>query len=97
MVGPMEPADEVTVEQRLAAIEEKLDLVLARLGAVEDVRADAEVDAPQEADPVLELVRLGKKIQAIKVYRERTGASLRQAKDEIDSMAQRERARIGRG
>ncbi|RAG84799.1 hypothetical protein DN069_15295 [Streptacidiphilus pinicola] len=99
----MEPVDTVTVEQRLAAIEEKLDLVLARLGALGALGAlplavtDAPLDSPQDADPVLELVRLGKKIQAIKVYRERTGASLRQAKDEIDAMAQRERARTGRG
>lgn len=90
----MEPVDRVTVEQRLAAIEEKLDLVLARLGAaVQDAPA---AWASQDTDPVLELVRQGKKIQAIKVYRERTGVGLRQAKDAIDSMALRERTQPGR-
>jgi hypothetical protein len=109
----MEPVDKVTVEQRLAAIEEKLDLVLARLdglppgglggGMRDDVPRD---DIPQdhipldntvlEADPILELVRQGRKIQAIKAYRERTGAGLRQAKDAIDAMALRERPQIGR-
>jgi ribosomal protein L7/L12 len=110
----MEPVDKVTVEQRLAAIEEKLDLVLARLDGLATgglggggLRDDApRDDIPQdhisldntalEADPILELVRQGRKIQAIKAYRERTGAGLRQAKDAIDAMALRERPQIGR-
>ncbi|WP_160311665.1 hypothetical protein [Streptacidiphilus melanogenes] len=137
----MEPVDRVTVEQRLAAIEAKLDMVLARLdglglgtsgyapqdGVPQDRtpanprRSEYEpldyvefntgpyatpAPAPYPAsaagpypapvagpyvDPaleqVLELVRQGRKIQAIKAYRERTGAGLRQAKDAIDAMA----------
>jgi ribosomal protein L7/L12 len=109
----MEPVDKVTVEQRLAAIEEKLDLVLARLDGLAPGAPGlgARVDAPQDfvpqdriprdhmapdPDPILELVRQGRKIQAIKAYRERTGAGPRQAKDAIDAMAQGERPQIGR-
>ncbi|MEY9876760.1 hypothetical protein ABH931_006271 [Streptacidiphilus sp. MAP12-33] len=110
----MDPMDKVTVEQRLAAIEEKLDLVLARLGM-----DGGPVDAmpvlpgtgtgtgmgagaaapvlPVDADgEILELVRRGRKIQAIKVYRERTRVGLREAKDVIDRLAEEERLRSGR-
>jgi hypothetical protein len=36
---------------------------------------------------VLELVRGGKKIQAIKVYRERHGVGLKDAKDAVEALA----------
>jgi hypothetical protein len=109
----MDPVDKVTVDQRLAAIEEKLDLVPARLDGLEPgvpglrPQDDGPHDlVPQDhipgdhtapdADPILELVRQGRKIQAIKAYRERTGAGLRQAKDAIDAMALGGRPQIGR-
>ncbi|WKX74234.1 ribosomal protein L7/L12 [Streptomyces sp. XD-27] len=45
----------------------------------------------REDDPelgrVAELARNGKKVQAIKVYREVTGAGLKEAKDAVDRMA----------
>jgi ribosomal protein L7/L12 len=82
----MDPLDKVTIEQRLAAIEDKLDAVLGRLGMV----AETDVFGPREAEPmpeVAELVRQGKLIHAIKIYRQATGASLREAKEEIDRIA----------
>lgn len=83
---------------RLAAIEEKLDLVLARMGL--DGNASSGPAAPGtavackpgsaiEADPqLIALVQAGKKIQAIKVYRQATGAGLRDAKDAVDALEQ---------
>jgi len=65
----------------LARIERKLDLVMQHL----DIRDHA----PAEPDPMGEvrhLIGLGKKIQAIKVYREITGASLKDAKDAVERM-----------
>lgn len=64
---------------RLNRLEHKLDLVLAKLGVEEPV--DDVVD--EQLD---ELLRRGKKIQAIKRYRELTGLGLKEAKDEVDRM-----------
>ncbi|MEU8590879.1 ribosomal protein L7/L12 [Streptomyces sp. NPDC048664] len=65
------------VDRRLVQVERKLDLVLDRLGVT-----------PEE--PVLEqvaaLVRDGRRIQAIKVYRELTGAGLKEAKEAVERM-----------
>jgi ribosomal protein L7/L12 len=63
-------------ERRLARIERKLDVLLAHAGAAEpeDARM-AEVDA---------LLRNDKKIQAIKIYRDVTGAGLVEAKEAVE-------------
>jgi len=61
---------------RLAAIETKLDAVIAHLGV--------EIRRPTHPD-VEELVRQGKKIQAIKLYREQTGADLLTAKLAVEA------------
>lgn len=65
--------------QALARIERKLDLVMQHL----DIRdyAPPETDTMGE---VRDLVRRGRKIQAIKVYRELTGAGLKDAKDAVE-------------
>ncbi|WFB06869.1 ribosomal protein L7/L12 [Streptomyces sp. LX-29] len=64
-------------ERNIARVERKLDLVLDHLGL-------------RESDPELErveaLVRDGKTIEAIKAYREATGAGLKEAKDAVDRM-----------
>ncbi|UXY20951.1 ribosomal protein L7/L12 [Streptomyces cynarae] len=64
-------------DRRMARVERKLDLVLDHLGL-------------HEADPDLErvaaLLRDGKNIQAIKVYREITGAGLKEAKEAVERM-----------
>ncbi|MFE7275584.1 ribosomal protein L7/L12 [Streptomyces sp. NPDC057623] len=64
-------------DQRVARVERKLDLVLDHLGL-------------NGADPrmgeVVSLVRTGKKIQAIKVYREITGAGLKDAKEAVERL-----------
>ena len=65
--------------RRLAAIERKLDLVMAHL----DIR-EPEPDAPAV---VMQELLAGRKLQAIKVYRAATGASLREAKDAVEALA----------
>ncbi|MFC5803993.1 ribosomal protein L7/L12 [Streptomyces formicae] len=63
------------VDRRIARLERKIDRVLDHLGI-------------QETDPRLErvaaLVRDGRKIEAIKVYREITDAGLKEAKDAVE-------------
>lgn len=62
---------------RVARVEQKLDLVLDHLGLREAEPRMDEIDA---------LLRDGKKIQAIKTYREITGAGLKEAKDAVERM-----------
>ncbi|MCY1137974.1 hypothetical protein OWR29_08185 [Actinoplanes sp. Pm04-4] len=64
---------------RLAAVERKLDAVMKHLG-IEEPRA------AEDPDVVAHLVK-GEFIQAIKVYRERTGAGLAEAKDAVEQIA----------
>ncbi|MER8005174.1 MULTISPECIES: ribosomal protein L7/L12 [unclassified Streptomyces] len=65
-------------DKRVARVERKLDLIIAHLG----------IDASEPwNDEVTALLRDGKKIQAIKVYREATGADLREAKEAVERLA----------
>ncbi|MGI5456386.1 ribosomal protein L7/L12 [Streptomyces sp. CA-249302] len=64
-------------DRRVARVERKLDLILGHLGLQEDEPWSAEV---------AELVRDGKKIEAIKVYREATGVGLKEAKDAVEKL-----------
>ncbi|QHA04952.1 hypothetical protein GQF42_18070 [Streptomyces broussonetiae] len=64
-------------DQRLARVERKLDLIMEHL--------DLREENPR-MDEVLALVREGKKIHAIKVYRESTGAGLKEAKEAVDRL-----------
>jgi hypothetical protein len=65
---------------RLGVIERKLDLVLKALGV--EYRDDL-------ADQLAKLVAEGRKIEAIKIYRERTGVGLKEAKDAVEAMTWR--------
>ncbi|WP_228559550.1 ribosomal protein L7/L12 [Catenulispora pinisilvae] len=98
----MDSGDQITVEMRLAAIEEKLDLVLAQLGLGGDPGSDlyapltaAGAGSPTawapgsaiETDPQLAaLIQAGKTIQAIKVYRQATGVGLKDAKMAVEAL-----------
>jgi|LakMenEpi03Aug12_release.lakeMendotaPanAssembly.Ray.scaffolds.fasta_scaffold1092039_2 ribosomal protein L7/L12 len=62
---------------RLARIEKKLDALLQAAG----IRVDEAVDSD-----ILDLARNGRKIEAIKLYRERTNCGLAEAKAFIDSL-----------
>jgi ribosomal protein L7/L12 len=65
--------------QRLAAVERKLDLVMTHLGIRE-----VEPDVP---GAVLQELLAGRKIPAIKKYREATGVGLNEAKDAVELLA----------
>lgn len=64
-------------DRRVARVERKLDLIIDHLGLAE---------AEPWRDDVSRLVRDGKKIEAIKTYREATGAGLKEAKDAVDRL-----------
>jgi len=62
---------------RLHAVDRKLNLILANLG----------IDPNEGMDQqIIELVRSGQKIQAIKLYREQTGAGLKESKDYVEGL-----------
>lgn len=63
---------------RLARIEGKLDLILKQLGLEYQ---------DGETDEIIRLLADGQKIAAIKLYRERTGAGLKEAKDAVEAIA----------
>lgn len=64
-------------DRRVARVERKLELILDHLGIG---------DPDPRMDEVAALVREGKKIQAIKVYREATGADLKEAKEAVERL-----------
>lgn len=63
--------------RRLRRLERKVDLILSHLG----------LDPNQGVnEKVMELVKSGDKIQAIKEYRELTGVGLKEAKDYVEGL-----------
>ncbi|MER5994387.1 MULTISPECIES: hypothetical protein [Streptomyces] len=64
-------------DRRVARVERKLDLVLEHLGLREEI---------PRLDEIVALVREGKTVQAVKVYREATGADLVEAKQAVDRL-----------
>ena len=71
----------------LSRLEAKLDAVLKQEG----IRFDPYSDAPQS---VIDALRRGKKIEAIKEYRAATGAGLREAKDFVEELQRRATPRV---
>lgn len=79
----------VSIEKRVAALSQvdaKLDLLLKQAGIAYDPFKNL---PPQVTDAL----QRGEKIQAIKHYREATGVSLKQAKDDVEEIQRR----AGRG
>jgi ribosomal protein L7/L12 len=73
------------IEQRIAKVssmDAKLDLLLRHAG----IEYDPYKNLPRE---VVEAVQSGRKIEAIKRYREATAVSLKQAKDFIEEVQRR--------
>jgi hypothetical protein len=62
---------------RFKALERKLDLILERLGINPNEGVDSQI---------LELVKAGRKIEAIRLYREQTGAGLKESKDYVEGL-----------
>ena len=82
--------DDPELSSRLARLEAKVNFLLARMGINPD---DFDVQLRQGAilDPMLRgelltLLRRNDKIQAIKLYRQRTGVGLKEAKDAMDAL-----------
>jgi Ribosomal protein L7/L12 C-terminal domain len=58
-------------------LERKVDLILKHLG----------IDPNQGVDEkIMELMKAGQKIEAIKLYREQTGVELKEAKDYVEGL-----------
>ena len=67
-------------KDQLARVERKLDMLLKQAG----------IDPTAGADPELvELLRAGRKIEAIRLHRERTGAGLAEAKQYVEDLERR--------
>lgn len=81
-----------TPEERLRAIEAKLDAIIAHFGIGASTAAAPPLPAdndPSSMPDVMELVRNGRLIPAIKIYRDRTGLGLKESKDAIDHVSRR--------
>ncbi|MFI9503554.1 ribosomal protein L7/L12 [Nocardia sp. NPDC052566] len=77
------------LERKIDAVNYKLDLIMKQLGVEVPAGAAYEVRKPVAAPigmaEVDALLAQGKKIHAIKVYRELTGVGLKEAKDAVES------------
>jgi ribosomal protein L7/L12 len=81
--------------QRIAALERKVAELYERLGQAEPNFGGLTFDSDQAAsvtacdDPrVIERIQSGQMIEAIKLYRELTGAGLAESKDAVDRLAE---------
>jgi ribosomal protein L7/L12 len=70
--------EQLRTAARIAAIERKLDAVVAHLGITM-----REPELPE----VLRLVFAGRRVAAIKAYRDETGAGLLEARNAVDAIA----------
>ncbi len=71
---------------RLNRLERKVDFLLRELNLVEKEEATLPDFGPV-LTAVAELVRQNRKIEAIKLYRELTGAGLKEAKEVVDRLS----------
>lgn len=72
------------LERRVAELERKVEELYRRLGTAEPGFGGNAA----AADPrIIEALRSGNQIQAVKLYRELTGAGLAEAKNAIDDLA----------
>ena len=77
-----------------ARLEQKIDLVLSQLGTESPVSPSSPPSipmavplAPTMTDSVVDQIRRGRKIEAIKLYREQhPGTGLKEAKEAVDQM-----------
>ncbi len=68
------------LRQRVTKLERQIAFLMENLGVEYE-------DEPDQVSPeIIELVRRGKKLEAIKLYREETGVGLKAAKEFIDSL-----------
>ena len=78
--------------QRLDRLERQVQFLLRYIGvdpeiaAADSARFGVGPPAAAASPEIIALIQRGKPIQAIKVYRQMTGVSLKQAKDAIDAL-----------
>ena len=78
---------EMESHQRILELERKVEFLLQELGLEGKVNAyESRANRSALSPEILTLVRQGRKIEAIKLYREKTGASLMEAKAAIDKL-----------
>jgi ribosomal protein L7/L12 len=81
----MDEIEEIAV--RLARLENKVNYLFQELGLQEKYQAElAQVVLQSGMADVVALLRINRKIEAIKLYRQKTGAGLAEAKAAVDSM-----------
>ena len=81
IMGRTQGIDEL--QRRLTRLEKKTDAIMKDLGLA------YEPPAPSGSDTVIGLIRAGKKIEAIKIYREETGTGLKEAKEAVEAIQDR--------
>lgn len=84
MVGNVASAhtrERARTHRRLTAIERKLDAIVNHLGVV--------VPDDDDEPEVRRLIQQGRRIQAIKLYREKSGTDLATAKNAVDDLARK--------
>ncbi|MFD5418853.1 ribosomal protein L7/L12 [Streptomyces sp. NPDC127069] len=74
-----------TMNQRMRALQDRADRLERRLGLVLD-HLGIEEPEPAGLDEVRALMRDGRAVAAIKLYREITGAGLAEAKQAVESL-----------
>ena len=86
----MDLHQELEIKKRISLLEKKVDFLLRELGLEEKERA-----APPRPDlgDIEDLLRRGNKLEAVRRYRDRTGASLAEASQAVGGIEQEIRGR----
>jgi Ribosomal protein L7/L12 C-terminal domain len=82
MITSMDSSD----DDRIVRLERQVDFLFRHLGIDPDLALDQDDALPPA---MYDLIARGKKIEAIKIYREATGVGLKEAKDAVDAIARR--------
>ncbi len=77
VLGSLATASRTSGDWRLVRLERKVDLILTHLGLDPNQGVNSEV---------MDLMKSGNKIQAIKLHRQQTGVGLKEAKDYVESL-----------
>ena len=79
--------NEAEIRIHLTRLENRVNYLFQELGLEEKYQAEQAQSASQLGmAEVVALLRLSRKIEAIKLYRQMTGTGLKEAKDAVDSM-----------
>ena len=83
-------AERITqLEQKVDAILRRLDMQNAPTSHTSNPFSSPMINSAPISDEVVHALRLGNKIEAIKIYRQQTGVDLRAAKEAVEEIAKR--------